>query len=356
MRAWLDINLENLHYNTEKLKEISNKKIIAVLKANAYGLGISDIANFLYKSGVDFYAVATVEEGIEIRKILSDVKILVLGILYEEEIEIAQKNNLAITVSDFKSLEFIVKNKIKIDIHLKIDTGMTRIGFNANQLEKVLNYCDENNVYIEGVFSHLSDADGKNEESKKYTKMQLRKFKESVINTNKNFKYIHILNTAGAINYSDFDFGNYARIGIGLYGYMGNKTVDKLKSVFTLKSKILFIKKVEEDTYVSYGRKYKISKGETYAVISLGYADGLKRYLRNGYILVNNHRADIIGEICMDMFMVKIPKEIENNIEVGQEVTVLNEKIINDVNYDDFSLWEVMTGLGKRVKRIYLGE
>lgn len=360
MRAWLEISLENLKYNVKKLKEKNNKEIIPVLKANAYGLGSIEIARCLSEEGINFFAVANIEEAIEILKQLPSVKILVLGLLCEDEFKLAEKYNISITISSLFELKYIVSKKLKLNIHLKLETGMTRLGLDEEEFIEAVNFCDENNIFIEGVFSHLSDADGITKESKEFTKKQLEKFRRVIEKVSKkrnnNFNYIHIQNSAGSINYQDFDFANYIRVGLALYGFMANKTVSYLKPVFELKAKIIFKKKVSEDVFVSYGRTSTLDKGDTYAVLSLGYADGLKRYLRNSHVLINDNKIPIVGAICMDMFMIKLPKDNVNMYKLGQEVTVLNYKNIDESNYEDFSLWEIMTGIGNRVKRIYLGE
>lgn len=250
-------------------------------------------------------------------------------------------------------LQFLVDKNLNPNIHLKFDTGMTRLGFEVDEAEKVIEFCKNNNLNLVGIFSHLSDSDGNTVETKNFTLEQIEKFKKIVNSLNLNLEYIHISNSAGITNFHNDILGNLVRLGIGMYSFTGNKKTSYLKNIFTIKSRVLFIKKVNKDSFVSYGRHYTLPADSTYAVLPIGYADGLKKYLsKGGYVLINNHRCEIIGNICMDMTMIRIPKEIENSIKIGNEVTVINADILDNLNIPELCVWEFMTGIGKRVKRI----
>lgn len=356
MRAWLEISLENIRYNYKKIAEMTAKELIPVLKANAYGMGVLEVSRALYLEGARFFAVANIDEALEIKKNIKDAKILILGLLFHDELLIAEENNFIVTVSTIQELEYIKNNNLDLEIHFKIDTGMTRLGFYEEEFLAALKFCDENNIKYSGIFSHLSDADGQSKEAKIFTQNQFKRFKNILKDREEKFKYIHILNSAGIVNYNDIDFSNALRPGLALYGYMANKKVAYLKSAFTLKTRLLLKKEVKTDSSVSYGRKGFLKKGDFYGVLPIGYADGIKKNLKNSYVLINNIKCELIGEICMDMLMVKISKEAEEKISVGDEVIILNEKIIDDIDVEDFCLWEIMTSIGKRVKRIYLGD
>ena len=352
MRTWVEIDKENLKYNVLKLKETANnREVLGVVKANAYGLGSVEIAKILKEVGVKFFGVANLEEAIELQEAGIKDKILILGASFEDELIEATKREVHIAASSIEQLQFLVDNNLSPNIHLKFDTGMTRLGFEVDEAQEIIDYCKKNNLNIVGIFSHLSDSDGNTVETKNFTLEQIGKFKK-IINS-LNLEYIHISNSAGITNFYNYILGNLVRLGIGMYSFTGNKKTPYLKNIFTIKSRVLFIKKVKKDSFVSYGRHYTLPADSTYAVLPIGYADGLKKYLsKGGYVLINNHRCEIIGNICMDMTMVRIPKEIENTIKIGDEVTVINADILDNLNIPELCVWEFMTGIGKRVKRI----
>ena len=354
MRAWMEINKENLKYNVLKLKELAkNREVLGVVKANAYGMGAVDVAKTLQEIGVDFFGVANIEEAIELQETNINSKILILGASFPEELVEATKRNIHVAISSMSQLEFLKNNSLNPHIHLKFDTGMTRLGFYPEQANDVIKFCKDNNLNLVGIFSHLSDTDGVTQDTKNFTLEQIKKFEKIV--SNLDLQYIHISNSAGITNFHDNILGNLVRLGIGMYSFTGNKKTEYLKNIFTIKSKILFIKKVEHDSFLSYGRHYTLPADSIYAVLPIGYADGLKKYLsKGGYVLINGHRCEIIGNICMDMTMIRIPKEIQNSVKVGDEVTVIDADIIDSLNIPELCVWEFMTGIGKRVKRIFI--
>lgn len=355
MRAWVEIESKNLKYNIKKLKEISgDREVLGVVKANAYGLGAVEISKILFESGVKFFGVANLEEAIELQNAGINEKILVLGASFLEDFDEANKReNIHLAVSTFEVLDYIKNKKLSLPIQLKMDTGMTRLGFDISDIEKAIEFCSENSINLKGIFSHLSDSAILNDSNFDFTLEQISKFKSII--SKYNFDYIHISNSTGITNFSKYIEGNLVRVGIGMYGFNGDKKDKRLKNVFTLKSKIIHLKKVKSDSYVSYSRLYQLKAGETYAVLPLGYADGMKKYLNKGsYVLINEEKCEIIGNICMDMTMVKIPKALEEKVKVGDEVTVINSDIIDELDIPEICAWDIMTGLSLRVKRIFL--
>lgn len=355
MRAWVEIYKENLLFNISKLKELANnKEILAVVKANAYGLGAVEISKILKEAGVSFFGVANLEEALELRKSGVNDKILVLGASFDEDFILANQNkDIHLSVSSLDSLNFIKENNLNLPIQLKLDTGMTRLGFDLSEIKNAIDFCLKNNINLKGIFSHLSDSAILEEGPKNFTLEQIENFRNIIKNLN--LDYIHISNSTGMTNYSEYIVGNLARAGLGMYGFNGDKKDSRLKNVFTLKSRIIHLRKVLKDSFISYSRTYKLKANETYAVLPLGYADGMKKYLNKGsYVLIKDIKCPIIGSICMDMTMIKIPKELENNIKVGDEVIVLNSDIINNLNIEEICTWDIMTGLGRRVKRIFI--
>ena len=353
MRAWVEIDTENLRHNIREIqKRAEGFGVWGVIKANAYGLGVLPVAKILAEEGIHYFAVASLEEAKEVRNANITGEILILGSLFHDEILEAESLDFHINVSCREELEWIAKNAPKTKIHLKIDTGMTRLGFSYQEGMEVIEFAKKLSLNITGVFSHFSDADGNSQEAKEYTQKQIERFLPYA--TREDIPYRHIFNSGALIQYTDQKIGNMVRAGICLYGILGSTPIPSFKNVVTLKTKVLFKKTVTEETYVSYGRLCKLEKGETYVTLPIGYADGVKKYLANGgKVEILGEACPIIGAICMDMMMVKIPENLVNKIEIGTEVSVFNNDIIRRNNISATCTWDMFTGLGRRVQRIY---
>ncbi|WP_300356674.1 alanine racemase [Fusobacterium sp.] len=355
MRAWVEVNTDNLIYNIKKIQnEMKDRKVIAVVKADSYGMGAVKLSQELLKCGIDFFAVATLDEAIELRENGIKEKILILGGIFDEELELAEKYDIHIALTSIRQLKFIHEHALKIKCHIKIETGMGRVGFNKNEIEEVKKYIKENNIKnIIGVYTHLSVSDEFGENNKFYTEKQIEKFnKFDGIDT---IEYRHVLNSGGIVNYKGFDKGNYVRAGIIQYGVCSGKIADGYKPVFTFKSRVLFIKTLAEDSDISYGRTATLKKGTVLATISVGYADGFRREISNkGCVKIHNVDCPVRGKVCMDMFMVEIPNEIKDKISVGDEVILYGEDIDKQSAIMNVSIYELFTGIGKRVKRVYV--
>lgn len=353
MRAWLEIDMDNLKYNLDKIKElVHGTNVLGVIKANSYGFGAIETAKELSKYGVEIFGVASLEEAMELREGGIEEEILILGSLFNDEIEIAAEKNFQITISSMRQIEFLESNKIDAEIHIKIDTGMGRLGFTPEKGKEAVDYCTEKGIKVVGIYSHLSDADGMSDEAYNYTREQINKFK--IFEEYKNIKYIHILNSGGILRFNDGFKGNLVRAGICMYGMLGNERIPGFKRVFTMKTRILFIRTLEEDSYISYGRTVKLKEGETFATLAIGYADGMKKEFSNKtYALIEGEKCPIVGEICMDMCMVKIPESILKKINIGTEAIVIRDDIIEEINSIHKSTWDILTGIGRRVYRVY---
>lgn len=352
MRTWAEINLDNLAYNIRKIKKIAlNKKIMGILKADAYGHGAVMIAKELEKMKIESFAVATLEEAIELRESGIKGSILILGCSPVDTWENIINYKLSMTVASFEEIEKLKSLSLKAKVHLAIDTGMGRIGFNLEEGLKAIEYINENKIAeVEGVYSHLSSADL--DEEKDYTREQIKRFKPY---EKLNLKYIHILNSAGSFLFLEDTISNYIRPGIALYGIMPYFSKDNfLKPVLKLKSKLIFIKKIKEDSYISYQKKYLAKKGEIIGTVAIGYGDGLNRAFSNkGKVLIKGKLCKIVGNICMDQLMVSIPKEV-GDIELETEVTIYPDdynKIASEINTISY---ELLTNINRRVERIYI--
>lgn len=353
----MEIDLDAFKYNVDKIGEYigNNVKIMPVIKANAYGTQINTKLDIIEK--FDIVAVAIVDEGVDLRKLGYNGEIFVLNQPYEDEIEKIIENNITIGVSSNSFIEKLGECKKEVSIHVEIGTGMGRTGIHPNRvneyIEKIKKY---SNIKIEGIYTHLSSADV----SKEYTAQQLNSFKKAVDETKKmvpNLKYIHAAASNGILNFKESHY-NLVRPGIVLYGYKSeDKTYEKidLKPVAKLKSKIILIKTVKENTSIGYARSF-ITKRETkVATIPIGYADGLPRSLSNkGYVVINGKKAPIIGNICMDSFMIDVT-DIENvnagdNVYIWDNENLSVEEVANiagTINY------EILSRISYRVPRVF---
>lgn len=350
----LEVNLNNFIYNVEQIQNFVGKdiKIMPVVKANGYGSHINmrlDIMNRF-----DIVAVALVSEAIYLREIGYDKEIFVLNQPALEEIDLIINNNITIGLSDLSFLEELGKRKDNVKVHIEIDTGMGRTGVLDldNFIFELKKY---SNVMVEGVYTHLSSADSDYE----YTDKQLDKFERSVVILKEHFnlKYIHSSASNGLLNFKS-SYCNTVRPGLILYGYESYPGVLNkidIKPVCKLKSKITFLKEVDEGTSISYSRSYITDKKTKVATIPMGYADGIRRSLSNrGNVVVNNTIVPIIGKVCMDSFMIDVTNL---DVKVGDEVYLFDNELIKveDIAsiYDSIN-YEVISTISDRVPRKFI--
>ncbi|GAB6072487.1 alanine racemase [Venenivibrio stagnispumantis] len=355
-RSIAEINLENLKKNITNIYNYAKKEIIAVIKADAYGHGAVNIGRFLDKIDfVKYLAVATAEEGKELREANIKKPIIVLGGILKEEIDIFNNFNLVPVISNFYQLEQVKSLKNR-NIHLKFDTGMHRLGFYKEDIEKINKLIFDNCINIEGVMSHFPSADI----DKEFTENQIKIFQEIINQLKaKNLKYIHIQNSAGIIY--NCDFCNLIRIGLAMYGEKPIKDYPvELNQVMQVKAKIISIKDIKKGEGISYCHTFKADKDMKIAVISFGYADGLPRALSNkGEVIINNNKAKIIGNITMDMSIIDIT---DIDAVIGDEAIIIgsagNQKItFTDIaNLTNTIPYEIMCGISKRVYREIITE
>lgn len=353
----MEVDTKKLKYNIEQIKKyVGNKEIMPIVKANAYGTYINkrlDVLNLF-----NIIAVAIVDEAIEIRKLGYNKEIFILNQPAIEDIKNILKYSLTIGLSSLEFLNELDNIQSKIKVHIEIETGMNRTGVQIDKLQKyIAKIKQNNNILVEGVYTHLSSADCDGE----YTTKQLEKFKkavEIVKGEYKELKYIHSQASSGFLNYTE-NISNLVRTGIVMYGFEPFDYVKEkidIKPICTLKSKITFLKEVQEGEAVSYSRKYIANTKRKIATIPIGYADGIRRELANiGEVIINNKKAKVVGSVCMDSFMADVT-EIEN-VKVGTEVYMWdNERITveeiakkcNTINY------EILTGISYRVPRIFI--
>lgn len=340
------INLKVLENNIKTIVNSSKeyKYHIAVVKANCYGLGIKCVKNILL-GGANYLAVSSLDEALKVRKI-TNTRILVLEPIDTKYINIANKNNITLTIS---SLEYLnkVKNK-SFTCHLKINTGMNRLGIGTKEeLNKIYEIINKSNIKIEGIYTHIYKSTDPT-----LTENQFKRFENitSDIDLSK-IEIVHIPNSDTITNYKKKDYVNGCRMGIIMYGF-NNKL--KLNSVFTLKSKIIEIKEIKKDETVGYDGKYKADKDEYIGIVPIGYADGIIRKNTGRFVYINNNRYKIVGNICMDMLFVLIDKTVKVNdtVEIIKDNQHINEiaEHLETINY------EVMCDVSSRVDRKYIEE
>lgn len=368
-RAWIELNMKNLKNNINEFKSIISKstKIMAVVKANAYGHGIIIISKYLNNIGINDFAVATLEEAILLRQNGISGNILIFGYTNINEIKYVIKYNLIQTIIDFdyaKKINSLNLNK-KVNVHLKINTGLNRIGENYKSIENFIKIFNMPNLNILGAFTHLAVADSLDNRDINFTIYQINNF-DYCINQLKNEGYnpgkLHVQNTYGTLNYSNLNY-DYVRIGIGMYGIFNNyehtnnsKSPINLMPVLSVKSRISSIHEIEKNNSVSYGRKFIADKNYKIATVSIGYADGYPRNLSNKGIsvLLNGHYAEIIGTICMDQLIINISNI--PNVNVGDIVTLVgreNSISVESLSYKSNSISnEFLCRFGTRLPRI----
>jgi Alr-MurF fusion protein len=359
----IEINVNALVHNLNYFRSLlhADTKIMVMVKALSYGSGRHEIAGILQFQGVDYLGVAIADEGVSLRQAGITLPIMVMN-PEAESFDSIIEHRLEPEIYGFGMLDLFQKavnrnQEIDYPVHIKLDTGMNRMGFMASETETL---CQEltrlKNIRVCSVFSHLAGSD--EEEFDDFTRSQIALFKQASDDIIRTLGYPvirHILNTSGIERFPEAQF-NMVRLGIGLYGI---SSVDQrnLRNVSTLKSTILQIKPVEPGATVGYGRKGKPEKSSLIAVIPVGYADGLNRRLSNGkgVFLVNGKRAPIVGNICMDMTMIDVT---ETGAKEGDEVVIFGEgnpittlaRQLNTIPY------EILTGVSERVKRVYFQE
>ena len=365
------ISLDAVRYNFEQMKNNIKEgtKIIAVIKADAYGHGAVPIASMIQEYDYIWgFATATAQEALQLRRAGIVKPILILGLVFEEYYEELIRNDVRMAVCDFDTAKRFHEAALAVGkkglIHLAVDTGMTRIGFKDNEesLEEIRRIYQLENIEIEGLFTHFARAD---EYDRTPAMVQLERYVHFSKLLEENGIHIplhHCSNSAGIIRVPEANM-NIVRAGITIYGIYPSEEVEKdivkLEPVMSLKSHVTFVKEVEPGTQVSYGGTYTTDHVTKLATIPVGYADGYPRTLSNkGWVLIHGKKAPICGRVCMDQFMVDVTDIPE--IKKGDEVTLLGSDGEENISADtlgDLSgrfSYELLCGISKRVPRIYI--
>jgi alanine racemase len=352
--TWIEINLDNLYHNYQYFQKLNNNKtIIPVIKANAYGHGAIEVMQYLYQKNVKMFAVSLLEEALELREINRNIDILMLGPILNNQLDIASKNKIEVTIYDENILNDVLSFSDELVVHLKVDTGMSRYGIHDVDLIKdsINQLVNKKNIQLKGLFTHFATAN----DNQDYYDFQLDKFKNIFNQISFKPNMIHISNSSSAFKYeNNYQFTTHIRLGISLYGLTLDSNLNQLKDVMSLKSKVVQIKDVKKGECVGYGASYQAKEDEKIAIIPIGYADGFIRKNKNGYVEINHLKYKIVGIICMDALFIKV----DDDVKVGDIVTLFGGMIkidevakrLNTINY------EVITNMSHRVPRIYIKE
>lgn len=368
-RAWAEINLDNAKENYKTIKmSAKDRRIMPVIKADAYGHGANFLAKLYEQCGTEIFAVSNINEAIKLRKAGITKDILILGYTPKEYIETLLEYSITQTVYSLdyaKELSKIVsKTNVLVKAHLKLDTGMNRLGFNPEQdYSDILKALALPGIYFEGIFTHYAVADSEDSSDKDFSLEQLNRFNNAVAKLSSDghsFKYIHCCNSAATLLHP-FDEGNLVRPGIILYGIAPADDLSlkhELLPVMSIKAVVSAIKTIHKGETVSYGRTFTANKDMKIATLPIGYGDGYPRKMSNcGKVLINGKFADIVGRVCMDQMMIDItdiPK-----VSVGTEVTVIGQSGDNSITFAEIAdmvdtiPYELVCNISVRVPRVY---
>lgn len=356
-QSYMEISKSNFKYNIREIKEyVKGKEVMPIIKANGYGTHVNKCLELI--KDFKIVGVACVSEAIDLRKLGYKGEIFVLNQPYIEDIENIVKYDVTVGISDINFVRGLARTNKITKVHIELETGMNRTGVQEKYLESFIeDIVKYPTVVVEGIYTHFSSADVDIE----YTNKQIDIFNKGVKLIKENIdtiKYVHCSASNGLLNF-DVDTCNMVRAGIIMYGYASSDTtLDKIdiRPIAKLKSKINYIKIIDEDESVSYGRKFISESKMTVATIGIGYADGVRRSLSNkGSVVIRGVKCPIIGSVCMDSFMVDVSNVLD--VSVGDDVYIWDNELITleDIaNIYDTINYEVLSGIGERVPRVFV--
>ncbi|UOR36479.1 alanine racemase [Helicobacter pylori] len=372
--SFVEVNTASLRHNFSAVKSIVPKDahIMAVVKANAYGAGAIKASEIFLQEGANYLGVATLDEALELRSHFSKTPILILGYSPNSNASMLIDNDLSAMIFSLEQAEVFsqmaLKSQKRLKIHLKIDTGMHRLGLEPNfkSIEIIKKICALKGLEVEGIFTHLSNADAKIKTHAKNQMKSFNAFLEQLLDQKIEFQYRHAYNSAGILslcNGNENRFLNLYRPGIMLYGFYPSNGMKEtcptiLKNVISLKAQIVQIRSVKKGEFIGYGEHFYTNEETLVGVLALGYADGLIRALGNRIqVAINNQLAPLIGKVCMDQCFVKL-----NNIQAkeGDEVILFGDKSAKANDASEIAAllntipYETISTLSKRLERVYI--
>jgi len=363
-RVWAEIDLQALVFNFNQIKKVVGKhtKVLSVVKADAYGHGAVAIAKTLQRCGTDYLGVATVSEALELRKDNITIPILLFSPCFPDEFSALLRHRIIPTIADEKSARqlngYLKKVKKQLPVHIKIDTGMGRLGvWHEQALAFIQTVWQLDSLILDGIYTHFPSA----EEDPVFTNAQVRSFKTLLQNVEKHhiiIPFAHAANSIGVMSYKNA-YLNLVRPGLMLYGLYSNVSSKRfltLRPVLNFKTRVMYVKKVHAGRSLSYGRTYVAKKDMKVATISVGYADGYNRLLSNrGSVLLRGKRCPIVGRVCMDQTLVDVTNM---PVRVGDEAVLIGRQKKARISAEEIAdlchtiSYEVACWISKRVPRV----
>ena len=362
--TWAEINLDAIKWNVKNtLKELDPSVFLyAVVKANAYGHGDIQVARTALQAGAKGLAVAFLDEALKLRAAGIQEPILVLGASRPEDARLAAEQQISLTVYDENWLQKVhIQEGPQLNVHVKCDTGMGRIGLKTKEeLQQIISQINQSDSLVfEGIFTHFATAD---ELETDYLEEQIMKFRQLIDSLSEKPPFIHCANSAATLRFKEVT-GNAVRLGISMYGLTPSDEITpvlpfELKPAFSLHTKLAHVKQLEPGEKVSYGASYEAIEREWIGTLPIGYADGWIRKMSGQEVLIDGQRAPIVGRICMDQCMIRLPKEYRN----GTVVTLIGRQGNEEISMEEISAkretinYEIPCVITSRVPRVYKEE
>jgi len=362
--TWAEVDLDNLAHNFTQLKHFlaPQVKMMVCVKADAYGHGITQVANRLVSCSADYLGVASIDEAVKLREAGIKLPILILGMMHHKDIEALFDYKITPNICSEEVMQALDKQATAKDqpigVHIKVDTGMGRIGvLHKEALKFIKKIHGLKTVPIEGVFTHLACADT----NKDFTLHQIKLFKRLLSQLKKEnipVPLAHLANSMGLIAYKESHF-DMVRPGLAIYGLYPKEGLEiDLKPALSLKTRVLYVKRVSAGHGISYGHTYVTKKKTTIVTLPIGYGDGYPRNLSNkAPVLIRGKRFKICGNICMDQIMVDVG---DFSVEIGDEAVLIGEQGGNKITTEELAglsdtiPYEIVCGLGSRIPRVYI--
>lgn len=368
-RAWVEVDMDSLHHNVNVLREMLPEgcELMPVVKANAYGHGAVRIAQELSDLQVKAFCAASVSEAAELRQAGIKGEILVLGYTHPSLFHLLGRYDLTQTVVDKNYAEELCSTRKKYKVHIKIDTGMHRLGERSENINRLCSIWEMKNLKITGIYTHLSCSDSMEPMAKEYTGSQISTFHSVLTELDKrelSYGKVHLLASYGLLNYPEYA-ADYVRVGIALYGVLSQREDLKecpvpLQPVLALKARVALVKNICAGESVGYGMSYTAASNCKIAVLSIGYADGIPRELScgQGSVLINGEYTPIVGRVCMDQMIVNVTNI--PNVKSGDVATIIGQDGDNEITVYDIAEAggtisnEILSRLGSRLEYKYL--
>lgn len=365
-QVWAEVNLQTLKENYFKLQALTRSEMMPIVKADAYGHGVISVVKTLMACGAKRYGVALLEEALEIKAVFPELTVMVIGATDPDQSDILVREEIIPAIFQLSQAqelsEAAVKQNRTARLHIKIDTGMSRIGFRQTDFADIMKIAALPNLFIEGIFTHFATSD---QRDLSFAREQLKRFQSLYDKLKKSGLTIpirHAANSAAILQFPESHF-ELVRPGISLYGFTPSVQMSgtvNLEPVMAWKAKVSYVKSIKTGESVSYGRTFQAAYPTRVATIPVGYADGLRRALSNqGEVLIHGRRSTMIGRICMDQTMLEVTKI--PGVKVGDVVTILGKDGYDQITATEMAEWlgtisyEVVCGISKRVPRVYLG-